>query len=42
VPGFFLLPEEFETDEEKRALAALACYRAGEHLDGCPHALASE
>nr|UJQ91935.1 MAG: putative RNA-dependent RNA polymerase [Botourmiaviridae sp.] len=42
VPGFFLLPEDFETEEEMRALDALACYRAGEHLDGCPHALAFE
>jgi hypothetical protein len=45
--GFFLLPEEFETEEEKRALAALfslraqsACYK--EHTDSCLCALASE
>jgi hypothetical protein len=41
--GFgFLLPEDFETEEENRALAGLACYRAGWHVDGCPHAQASE
>jgi hypothetical protein len=40
-PGAFLLPEEFNTDEEERALTALECYRLGEHVDGCPHALAS-
>lgn len=38
-PRFFLLPEEFETDEEKRALDALQCYWRGWHVDGCPHAL---
>jgi len=40
VPGFFILPEDFETDEEKRAVEGLLCFRAGWHLDGCPHALA--
>jgi len=42
VPGFFLLPEEFETEEEMRALDALRCWRGGRHLDGCPHALVIE
>jgi hypothetical protein len=39
VPGFFLLPEEFETDEERRALDALVCWRQGWHADNCQHAL---
>jgi hypothetical protein len=39
LPGFFLLPEEFETDEERRALDALVCWRQGWHADGCSHAL---
>jgi len=41
-PGFFLLPEDFETDEERRAIIALRCYRLGGHLDGCPHALVDD
>jgi len=42
VTGYFLLPEGFVTDEEMRAFDALECYRLGEHVDGCPHALAFE
>jgi len=39
--GFFLLPEEFETVEEMRAMEGLVCFRQGWHVDGCPHALAT-
>jgi len=37
---FFLLPEEVESEQEMRDVEGLLCFRAGEHLDGCPHALA--
>jgi hypothetical protein len=49
--GFFLLPEEFQTEEEMRALIASEerkqCFQlcgslVGEHVDGCPRALAYE
>jgi hypothetical protein len=39
--AFYLLPDEYESEKDKRATEGLACFRRGWHSDVCPHALVS-